>query len=121
MRSHHLAIKAQDVERVGAFYRDVLQLDAVAAPRDGVVWLRAGELLLMIEPVAAGPASAGISGDDAGLHLIAFTIEPHERAYWEVRLRDHGITVVSRSDHTLYIRDPEGNRVGLSHYPNPAT
>ena len=49
--------------------------------------------------------------------MVALRIAPGERAAWEERLRAAGIDVVERSDFTLYLRDPEGNRVGLSHWP----
>lgn len=121
MRSHHLAIKARDVPRVAAFYRDVLQLEVMAAPRDGVAWLRAGELLLMIEPTESENVTSDDGAERPGLHLIAFAIEANERTYWERRLQERGVPIASRTDHTLYIHDPERNRVGLSHYPTPAT
>ena len=126
MRAHHLAIRARDVQRVAAFYRDVLQLEVVTAPRPSVVWLRAGDLLLMIEPLDREGADASnhdsSSHDSAttqqGLYLLAFAIDPEARAIWERRLAEHNISIESRSDFTLYVRDPEGNRVGLSSYPN---
>jgi hypothetical protein len=39
---------------------------------------------------------------------------------WEERLHAGGVEVVHRTRWTLYVRDPEGNRVGLSHHPEPA-
>jgi catechol-2,3-dioxygenase len=113
-----LAIRVRDVQRVAAFYRDVLQLEVVPAPRDGVAWFRAGELLVMIEPVAVDGVARDDNVEHPGLHLIAFAIEPHQRAHWEQRLQECGVPVVSRSAHTLYVCDPEGTRVGLSHYPD---
>jgi hypothetical protein len=38
----------------------------------------------------------------------------------EAQLKARGVAVVSRSAYTLYIEDPEGNRLGLSHWPDPA-
>lgn len=121
MRAHHLAIRARDVQRVAAFYRDVLQLEVVTAPRPSVVWLRAGELLLMIEPMERDVEDS--STRDAatlqqGFYLFALMIEPDARETWEQRLAKHNVPIENRSDFTLYVRDPEGNRVGLSSYPN---
>jgi glyoxylase I family protein len=55
-----------------------------------------------------------------GLHLIALAIEPGERAKWEARLRRANVAVEHQTPHTLYVRDPEGNRIALSSYPDPA-
>ncbi len=52
-----------------------------------------------------------------GLHLLAFRIVPESRAAWVGKLRAAGVAIENESPHTIYFRDPEGNRVGLSHYP----
>lgn len=117
MQIHHLAIRARDVSNVAAFYRDVLLLPVIDAPRGGVAWFRLGESILMIEPTAQDAITKDTAIESNGLHLFALSIDPTARVTWERRLRDHHIPIESRSDYTLYIRDPEGNRVGLSHYP----
>lgn len=121
MRAHHLAIRVRSVERVAAFYRDVLQLKTLAAPRSGVVWFQLGEMILMIEPHSAGPKSVDVAAanahEHAGLHLLSLAIAPSERETWEQRLQEHGVAIVNRTDYTLYFHDPEGNRLALSHYP----
>jgi hypothetical protein len=48
---------------------------------------------------------------------VALGIARGERAAWERRLSDAGVPVEYRTAFTLYVRDPEGNRVGLSHWP----
>ncbi len=63
------------------------------------------------------PSSAWRDGR-AGLHLLALRIRPEERATWEARLAGRGVPVVHRTRWTLYVRDPEGNRIGLSHHPD---
>ena len=40
------------------------------------------------------------------------------RDAWEAHLTAAGHPIVHRTDYTLYVRDPEGNRVGLSHWPD---
>ena len=42
------------------------------------------------------------------------------RGDWERRLAEAGAPVESRTPFTLYVRGPEGNRVGLSHWPHAA-
>jgi glyoxylase I family protein len=52
-----------------------------------------------------------------GLQMFALRISREARAGWETRLAAAGVPVVHRTAYTLYLRDPEGNRVGLSHWP----
>ncbi len=122
---HHVAIQCADLERCERFYRQVLGLEVLRRwPReeggDRSVWLAAGEGFLALER-AAGPAGETPWRDGrAGLHLLALRIAPAERAGWEARLAGLGVPVVHRTRWTLYLRDPEGNRIGLSHHPEDA-
>jgi catechol-2,3-dioxygenase len=116
---HHLAIRARDVAVVAAFYRDVLGLEVVPAPRPGVAWLRVGSGLLMVEPADAATEPRGDRPSD-GLFLIALRIAADSRARWRARLTEHGVGVTHETAFTLYVLDPEGNRVGLSHWPDDA-
>ncbi len=111
-----MAIRVRDVVRAAEFYRGVLELEPMAAPRPGVAWFRLGETILMIEPHETGDAIA-TSGAQSGLHLLALSISPDERAQWEARLHAHAVTITHRTDYTLYFCDPEGTRLALSHYP----
>lgn len=106
------------MERAAAFYRDVLGLPEVRRRRadDGslrAIWLRADDALLMLE--------RGLRGDGAGAgsgHLLAFAVT--DLGAWEKRLAESRVTVVDRTEATLYVRDPDGHRVGLSVYREPA-
>jgi hypothetical protein len=49
------------------------------------------------------------------MEMLAFAIAPAERAAYAQRL-----PVEHETRFTLYIRDPDGRRVGLSHYPEEA-
>ena len=76
-------------------------------------------------PVAGGEAptwgaTAPAPAESAGHHLLALRIRTEERPAWEDRLRRAGIAVTHRTAFTIYFADPEGNRLGLSHYPEPA-
>jgi glyoxylase I family protein len=124
---HHVAIQCADLERCERFYRDVLGLPVLRRwPReeggDRSVWLavegEGGFLALerAEEPGAARPWRDG----RAGLHLVALRIAPGERRAWEDRLESAGIPVVHRTRWTIYFHDPEGNRIGLTHYPQDA-
>jgi catechol 2,3-dioxygenase-like lactoylglutathione lyase family enzyme len=118
MALHHLALGAVDVERLAAFYRAVFGLAELARHHhdDGAlrsVWLDLDGPILMIERVEAPPA-----GDPRrGLFLLAFAVRPSERADLEARLEAAGCPIEARTRWSSYARDPEGNRVAVSHYP----
>jgi catechol-2,3-dioxygenase len=115
VRVHHIAFRTLDVERLADFYRDVVGLAETPAPRAGVCWLQAGEARLMIEPRGDGepPVAQG------EMDLVAFAIEPSERAGFEARLASHGVVIEGSTAFSVYFRDPDGRRVGVSHYPVP--
>jgi len=54
------------------------------------------------------------------LHLLALRIERAERQEWIDRLAKAGVPLNEQTAFTIYCRDPEGNRIGLSHWPDPA-
>ena len=128
---HHLAIQVRDLTTVEGFYRDVLGLAVMrrwpatdGATPERSVWLDTGDggflalerITVVVPPAAAAPARAA----QPGLHLVALRIERAARAAWEQRLADADVAVEARTAFTLYVRDPEGNRVGLSHWPDEA-
>lgn len=119
MRVHHLAIQVQDVERALTFYRDLLGLPETRRQPHSV-WLDAGGVILMLERCAGDPRPAPWRSEHPGLHLLALAIDPAARADTRRRLLAAGYPIEGESAFTLYTRDPEGNRVGLSHYPDPA-
>jgi glyoxylase I family protein len=127
---HHLAIQVRDLGAVERFYRETLGLLVLrrwpardGAPGERSVWLDVGDGgFLALEVVADGPTATedAARGTRPGLHLVALRIERSARASWERRLAAAGVPVETRTAFTLYVRDPEGNRVGLSHWPDEA-
>ena len=126
---HHVAIQVRDLPGVERFYRDVLGLAVLrrwpardGGPGERSVWLDVGDGgFVALEAVAGGPtASEEDRAARPGLHLVALRIEREARARWEDRLAVAGVPVEARTTFTLYVRDPEGNRVGLSHWPDEA-
>lgn len=120
---HHLAIQCSDLARAERFYREVLGLEVLQRwPRpeggDRSVWLAVGEGFLALERAEHAPAPSPWRDGAAGLHLVALRVPRGERAAWEARLAARGVEIVHRTRWTLYVRDPEGNRVGLSHWPD---
>jgi catechol 2,3-dioxygenase-like lactoylglutathione lyase family enzyme len=122
-RLHHLALGARDVERVAAFYRDLVGLREAARHHepDGrlrSVWLDLGGPVLMIE--RSGEPQRPVSRVGAGPFLLAIGADPAGRDALERRLTAAGVPVEYRTEHTVYFRDPEGNRVAISSYPLPS-
>jgi catechol 2,3-dioxygenase-like lactoylglutathione lyase family enzyme len=111
VRVHHLALRVADCERSLDFYGRLLGLpEARRASEGGVlraVWLRAGGVVLMLERSLRGAGAAAGSG-----HLLALAVD--DLAAWERRLAEAGVVVDDRTAHTLYVRDPDGHRVGLT-------
>ncbi len=119
---HHVALGARDVEAVAAFYRELFGLPELARHHDAEgalrsIWLGVGGPVLMIE--RTGDPIRHVDGVGAGPFLLAFAAAPHERVALEAALASRGSAIESRSEHTSYARDPEGNRVALSSYPLP--
>ena len=114
MRLHHLAFRTRDVDALEMFYAGVLGLDCVR--RDGArsVWLAIGDAVLMIERADSGEPST----DSRSMELVALAAQDvAERDAIEERLRARDVVVEARTAHTIYFRDPDGRRVGVSTYP----
>jgi catechol 2,3-dioxygenase-like lactoylglutathione lyase family enzyme len=113
VRIHHVALRTPDVARLERFYAGALGLSVVR--RDdarGSVWLALGPAadpggaVLMLERAEPGEPAV-----PAGSHeLVAFAVD--DLAPWRSR-----VAVEAETAHTLYFRDPDGRRVGLSTYP----
>jgi glyoxylase I family protein len=128
---HHVAIQVRDLAAMAAFYESVLGLPVLRRwpAADGVgdrsIWIDlGGGAFLALEALPGGGApapSASWQSPSPGFHLVALTIPRAARAAWEARLTAAGVAIAHRTAYTLYVRDPEGNRVGLSHWPDEAT
>lgn len=121
---HHIALKAIDLNRMTAFYRDLLGLkerDRFYTPDGDLrsIWFDLGPTILMLE--LSSTADALYSNPfqaDTGYHLLALPIPANTRNAWRTYLEAKGVAIVHKTDFSLYIQDPEGNRLALSHYPN---
>jgi catechol 2,3-dioxygenase-like lactoylglutathione lyase family enzyme len=123
---HHVALRCADLARCEAFYRDVLGLPVLRRwPAEGggerSVWLSAGGGFLALERADAGRTPAGsaepIEAAPCGWQVVALTIRPAERAAWRARLAARGVAVERESPWSLFLRDPEGNRVEITASP----
>lgn len=121
---HHIAIKTCDVERLVDFYVDLLGLEEIRrnVREDALysVWLAGGDTVLMIERSSTEDpgARAAFEDDPPGLHLVAFGIDARERNAWCERFESARVSIVERTPYTLYVLDPDGNRIGLSSWPD---
>ncbi len=104
---------------IAAFYRDALGLSEVKRHHDESgalrsVWLDLGSALLMVE--RTNEPQRRVDGVGAGAFLIAIRVPSEAREQWEARLAAHGSGIESRTPYTSYARDPEGNRIAISHH-----
>jgi len=111
---HHLALRVADVERAIGFYGGLLGLSVrrrlpEADGRLRSAWLQTGSLVLMLERQLRGEGPTSGSG-----HLLAFTVT--NLPAWEKRLTGAGVALDDRTPNTLFVRDPDGHRVGLSNF-----
>jgi len=126
---NHIALAAEQPDELARFYQQALGLRKIREARDerGVhsVWLLLpGESVLMIERGARSRAShAGVDPRLAkfeekppGWLALCISIRAEERAQRRRQLAAGGARLEHESEYTLYFRDPEGNRFGLSSF-----
>ena len=110
-RLHHLALRVSDCERSFAFYSGLLGLREVRRILEGgalrAVWLAADGVVIMLERSLRGAGPLDGSG-----HVLA--LEAADLGSWEQRLAAAGVPIDDRTAETLFVRDPDGHRVGLS-------
>lgn len=112
MRVHHIALRARDVDALVRFYVDLLGLSVVRDARPRSVWLGLGDARLMIESRDADEPDVPAGS----LELVAFAATEDERRSLRAKLVAMD-ALEAETAHTLYFRDPEGRRVGVSSYP----
>jgi catechol 2,3-dioxygenase-like lactoylglutathione lyase family enzyme len=122
-RLHHLAVGSHDVERLAAFYRELFDLPEARRHHDEQgrlrsIWLELGGAWLMLERSQEPPRE--VRGVGSGPFLLALRVSASERRRLERALEERGHAIESRTPFTSYARDPDGNRIAFSHYPDPA-
>jgi glyoxylase I family protein len=115
---HHLALFASDVEGVAGFYREVFGLTEQArhlTPEGALrsIWLTLPEGAFLAVEHVSPTAVAG----QRGWGVLALRIDRADRAAVLAELAHRGVPVESQSRWSVYFRDPEDNRVALSHHP----
>ncbi len=112
MRVHHLAFRTDDLGALERFYGSVVGLSVVRR-NEKSIWLEAEGTIVMLERRGAREPKV----DSTSLELVAFSVAPGTGAALEAKLKTAGCMIESRTPYTLYVRDPDGRRVGLSSYP----
>ncbi|HYO54094.1 glyoxalase, partial [Archangium sp.] len=82
------------------------------------VWVGvAGGGFLALEEVTGEPERGPFRDERPGLFLLALRISKAERARVVEDFARAGVALEHETRWTVYVRDPEGNRVALSHHP----
>lgn len=114
---HHLAFRTRRLDALTGFYRDVMGLPVVQSAPDRV-WLDlGGGAVLMLE--AALPDEPEVP--TGSMEFVAFGTDADGVEALARRCTARGVAVEHRSAWTVYVRDPDGRRVGASCYPFPAS
>lgn len=77
------------------------------------MWLDADGALVMLE--TASPSEPQVPA--GSMEIAVFAIDPAAREGWRERLRAANVAIEGETAFSLYFRDPDGRRIGLSHYP----
>lgn len=125
----HVVLRVADVEKVGAFYIEVLGGHWDRRRADiGLHHLRLGTMMMDLVPVD-GPlgrmGGAGPSVEGHNVDHIAFRVRPWDGEQILANLRAHGIEAEIKSRYgadgdgpSIYFKDPEGNGVELKGPPD---
>lgn len=120
---HHVALQARDLEGTTAFYRDLLgfpELTRHLRPDGSLrsIWVGVpGGGFLAIEAAGTAPVAEPFRHERPGLLLLAFRIPRASREACIAAFARAGVRLEHETRWSLYVRDPEGNRIALSHHP----
>jgi len=126
----HLVLRVIDLDRMLAFYCDVLGCSVERRQEAiGLVQLRAGRSIVDLVPVDGKLGRAGGAAparEGRNLDHFCLRVEPFDEAVIRSHLREHGVAagpVESRygaegEGPSMYLTDPEGNVVELKGPPS---
>jgi catechol 2,3-dioxygenase-like lactoylglutathione lyase family enzyme len=127
----HLVLRVVDLERMLAFYRDVLGCGVERRDDSiGLVQLRAGRSLIDLVPVDGELGRAGGAAPDPNARNVdhyCLRVEPFDEAELRRHLQQRGVAAgpvemrygAEGRGPSLYLSDPEGNVVELKGPPSP--
>ncbi len=124
---HHVAVQVHDVARVAAFYVEMLKLPELQRFHRDDGSLRSIWVGTSNQPGLAAQPFIAIEGirpqtpeGALGYSMVALRIDPQQRRSIVEELSRRGLSIERETAWTMYVRDPEGNLVGLSHHPHAA-
>lgn len=112
MAVHHIAFRVGDLQRSLDFFVDVLGLEVRRDARPRSVWLGLGDAVLMLERREAGEPAVPAGS----MELVAFRVDEERKALIRQRCIELGC-FDGETEHTVYLRDPDGRRIAVSTYP----
>jgi glyoxylase I family protein len=126
----HVVLRVRDVECMVRFYGAVLGCAVERRQENlGLVQLRAGRSLIDLVDIAGklgmeGGAAPGAEGRN--MDHLCLRVEPFDSAVIRAHLEAHGLTPGEVADRygaegegpSIYLEDPEGNRLELKGPPN---
>jgi hypothetical protein len=107
---HHLALRSTDVPALARWYREMFDLIEARDLMPRSIWLGlAHDSMLMIEAREPGEPAPSASS----MEMFAMRVTPSLRDVIKQRAMVRGC-YDGETEHTVYVRDPEGRRVGVS-------
>jgi glyoxylase I family protein len=125
----HVVLRVRDVQRMERFYVGVLGATLDRIQHDiGLVQVRVGQSLIDLVPVdsAIGREGGAAPGDEGrNVDHFCLRVEPFDGPAIVAYLRAHGVEAgeprnrygADGTGPSIYLRDPEGNRVELKGPP----
>ena len=129
----HIVLRVRDMERMVAFWRDALGCTVEKVqPQFGLVHIRAGSALIDLVDIAGklGTEGGGApSSEGRNLDHFCLRVEPFDPAAIRKRLEGLGVAVdppkrrfgAEGYGESIYLADPEGNRIELKGPSEPET
>jgi glyoxylase I family protein len=125
----HVVLRVRDLPRSVAFYRDVLGCTLEREqPELGLTQLRAGRCLIDLVTADGPLGSRGgtLEGPGANMEHFCLSITPYEESALSAHLAASGVSVhapgsrygAQGEGRSLYIEDPDGNRLELTGGPH---
>lgn len=113
MRLHHLAFRSGDVPRLVAFYTGLFGFRTQKSFDGRSAWLAIKDGVLMLE-VALPEEPETPRGS---LECVIFATDVAGRDAFRASCMQNAVPLDGETAFTTYVRDPDGRRVGVSHYP----
>jgi catechol-2,3-dioxygenase len=109
---HHLAFRTRNVAVLRTFYERVLGLTCIRESENGSAWMALGAAVLMLEAAVAQEPLVPVGS----MEFVAFSVNAEQKARIRETLAANRIPLEHETANTLYFRDPDGRRIGVSDY-----